>query len=329
MLQWAGKHHQRTGKWPNARSGKVTDAPGEAWGAINTSLVQGGRSLSGGSSLAKLLAEHRGVRNKGDLPNFTVREILQWADKHHQRTGRWPNAKSGKVTDASGETWSAIYASLWKGSRGLSGGSSLAKLLAEHRGVRNRKDLPNLTVREILQWTDKHHQRTGRWPNAKSGKVTDAPGETWSAISTSFWEGSRGLSGGSSLAKLLAEHRGVRNKGDLPNFTVRQILQWTDKHHQRTGRWPNVKSGKVTDAAGETWSAINTSLWKGSRGLSGGSSLAKLLDEKRREKRRGTAVVFPAYINKESHQTHLWTARQSPLSNRNPRPQGSRSVKHL
>jgi len=77
----------------------------------------------------------------------------------------------------------------------------------------------------------------------------------------------------------------MRNKGDLPSLTIEQILQWADKHHQRTGRWPNAKSGKVTDAPGETWSAINSSLWKGGRSLPGGSSLAKLLDEKCREKR--------------------------------------------
>jgi hypothetical protein len=36
--------------------------------------------------------------------------------------------------------------------------------------------------------------------------------------------GSRGLPGGSSLARLLARERDVPNKQDLPRLTVRQIL---------------------------------------------------------------------------------------------------------
>ena len=234
--------------------------------------------------LPKLLTEHRGVRNKQDLPTLTVKQILQWADKHHRRTGRWPNEDSGKVTDAAGETWTGITIALQRGSRGLPGGSSLARLLAEHRGVRNIHDLPNLTVKQILQWADKHYRRTGRWPNQGSGKVTGAAGETWSGINASLHVGRRGLPGGSSLAKLLAEHRGARNIGDLSNLTFRQILQWADRHHQRTGKWPVRTSGEVRDVPGETWLGINTALGRGSRGLPGGSSLAKLLDEKRRKK---------------------------------------------
>ncbi len=284
ILKWMDKYKNRTGEWPNGHCGDVFDAPGETWSGINHYLDRGSRGLPGGSSIAKLLAERRGVRNPKGLPNLTVKQILQWVDKHKKRTGAWPGQKSGKVSEAADETWLGINDSLDRGRRGLPGGSSLAKLLAEHRGVRNIHDLPNLTVNQILKWADKHKKRTGEWPEVQSGTVTDAAGETWVAINASLGKGRRGLPGGLSIAKLLAEHRGVRNKGDLPSLTVRQILQWADKHYQRTGEWPIRTSGKVNDVPGETWAKIASSLYEGLRGLPGGSSLAKLLDEKRRKK---------------------------------------------
>jgi hypothetical protein len=80
---------------------------------------------------------------------------------------------------------------------------------------------------------------------------------------------------------LLAEKRGVRNRGALPDLSVEQILKWADAHSKKTGEWPKVKSGAVLGALGESWGIIDGSLSRGRRGLSGGSSLAKLLAEKR------------------------------------------------
>ena len=37
---------------------------------------------------------------------------------------------------------------------GLDGGSSLPRLLAEYRGVRNHRDLSDLTIEQILAWAD-------------------------------------------------------------------------------------------------------------------------------------------------------------------------------
>jgi hypothetical protein len=161
-------------------------------------------------SLAKVLGEKRGLRNHMSLPRLTTAQILKWADAHHERTGEWPNVTSGKVFKAPGETWAGIKTALRAGTRGLPGGSSLAKLLAARRGVRSKKALPALTIKRILKWVDAHKTRTGMWPKQNSGGVLDAPGETWRGINDALMRGRRGLPGGSSLAKLLAEHRGVR-----------------------------------------------------------------------------------------------------------------------
>jgi hypothetical protein len=64
-----------------------------------------------------------------------------------------------------------------------------------------------LTVQKILMWADEHHQRTGKWPHAKSSPVYGVPGEAWNAISVALRRGLRGLPGRSSLTTLLAQRR--------------------------------------------------------------------------------------------------------------------------
>jgi hypothetical protein len=137
-----------------------------------------------------------------------VGQILGWADAHHERTGQWPKATSGRV-EGTAETWAGISGALREGRRGLPGGSSLSLLLAEHRGRRDKSRLPPLTVRKILAWADAHHVRTGRWPGMLSGEIAGAPGEDWRAVNFALYRGYRGLPGGDSLAKLLARARGV------------------------------------------------------------------------------------------------------------------------
>jgi hypothetical protein len=63
-----------------------------------------------------------------------VQKILEWADAHHRRTGRWPGVLSGEIPEAPGEDWHAVNFALYRGFRGLPGGDSLAKLLARERG---------------------------------------------------------------------------------------------------------------------------------------------------------------------------------------------------
>ena len=212
---------------------------------------------------------------------MSIRRILAWADAFHARTGRWPASGSGPIAEAPGETWLAIHAALGTGLRGLPGGSSLARLLAQERGVRNDKNLAPLTIPGILRWADAHHQRHGTWPKTDSGPIPEAPGETWRGVHQSLCQGHRGLPGGSTLARLLASERGVRNIGDLVPLTGERIAAWADSHHARTGQWPNSSSGPIAEAPGENWREVQNALYVGRRGLPGGSSLAHLLAQKR------------------------------------------------
>src|SRR5262249_18178217 len=152
--------------------------PGESWGNLNTCLRSGKRGLPQGLSLARLLAPKRGKRRL--KPPLSVAQIVHWADAHHKRTGRWPTQISGPIP-RQGQTWVSVDNALLKGYRELPGGSSLAELLAEKRGVRKWKSSA-LTIDQILAWADAHFKRLGYWPKLSSGDVFGVRSENWGNI---------------------------------------------------------------------------------------------------------------------------------------------------
>jgi hypothetical protein len=145
-------------------------------------------------------------------PPLTVEQILRWADALRRRTGSWPGLHSGPIPDAGGDTWAAVDAALRHGFRGLPGGGSLARLLADRRAPRGGKRPGRLTLKKVRAWAEAHLGRSGLWPDRRSEDVAEAPGETWEAIEEALRRGLRGLRGGSSLERLLAE-RGPSPEG--------------------------------------------------------------------------------------------------------------------
>jgi hypothetical protein len=129
--------------------------------------------------------------------------ILEWADAHFQKHGKWPKTYFGSVDGYPGERWSSVNVALQKGGRGLLGGTSLPKLLRQMRGVPNPRNLPELTTQSIIIWAEAYRAKYGRWPTTTAGKVEDGSGGTWQAINTALSKGGRGLPGGSSLKKVL------------------------------------------------------------------------------------------------------------------------------
>jgi hypothetical protein len=280
ILVWADAYHEHWGRWPDRESGPVAGQLDMTWCGVDQALKKGHRGLRRGSSLARLLDEYRGVPNRMGLPHLSVEQIPRWADAHRDRTGRWPSHGSGPVHEAPGERWSQINRALAHGNRGLPGGSSLARLLAESRGVRPLKFLPPLTVEEILAWADSHRQRCGEWPTRYSGAIPEAPGESWEAVAEALYNGRRGMAR-DTLARLLARHRGRRNRKATPTLRVADILVWADRYRARTGQWPMPTCGAIPEAPGETWAAVHGALCRGTRGLTGRSSLYQLLREHR------------------------------------------------
>lgn len=281
ILHWADRHRRETGDWPTRSSGVVLGQPLEKWGSIHACLVKGLRGLPGGVTLAGLLSKHRGRRSRAHLPPLTETRILKCADAYNRNTGEWPTLESGSTRELRGDDWAAVDRALRMGTRGLAGGSSLAKLLADSGRKSTAKHAPRLSTYLVLKWGQAHRKKTGRFPTSKSGPVLDAPSENWSAIASALEVGTRGLPRGLTLAGLWKTFYGRRNPVHPPPLDHATILAWADAHHRRTGAWPTCDPAPVNGHPGEDWHNIDTSLRKGQRGLHGDDSLARLLDRKR------------------------------------------------
>jgi hypothetical protein len=86
------------------------------------------------------------------------------------------------------------------------------------------------------------------------------------------------LLAGSSLAEFLEKEFGKRNGKKLPSLTEGQIKEWVVEWRHKTGKYPTHISGKIP-GTDETWSAVHQSLTAGRRGLPGGSSLFKFINQ--------------------------------------------------
>jgi hypothetical protein len=227
---------------------------------------------------------------RGQLPDLSEDEVLDWADAFFARTGDWPNFKSGPIPEAPGETWLVITAALQFGLRGFSPGGTLARLFAAHRGRYHLQE-QQFSIKQILAWADAHHRRTGRWPTSTSGPIREAPDENWTKVNNALRKGHRGHPGGCSLVDLLVKRRQLRTPRRAERLTVQRILGWADAFHDRTGRWPTQLSGPIPEAPGENWAALTHAVARGTRGLPGGSTLTRLLVEHRGIKCRKPPIL--------------------------------------
>jgi hypothetical protein len=246
-------------------------------------------------SLLRKVTRRRKRRPKAWRPApLSIAQILDWADAHHARRGEWPNTNSGFVPGLTGLKWKTIDSALRVGCRGLSGKSSLLKLLYVQRGVGRLRDSSDLTVEQVLQWADAYHARHGQWPTAESGVVEESPGNTWCGINSALMGAFRGLPGGKWLAQLLADERDFRNIMNLPDLSIAQILRWADAYREAHGSWPDDRSGPIAGTAGETWRTVIDALFGGKRGLKK-STLQQVLA---RHRGRRNHMLLPPYDEK-------------------------------
>jgi len=296
ILEWADAYFARKGSWPTTKSGSIPESEAlwagkttvavfksrcDNWCAIDAALRNGSRGLKPYPGLLPLLAQRRSVRNHLNPPGLELEQIMLWAREHHAQTGQWPSRKSGPIPGAGGETWWTIDDALKKGSRGLSGGPSLADLLADNGLLCRRTRGLSFSEDRILEWADSYHAQHGVWPQASSGPIPESKRATWTRVDRSLRLGFYGLPGGSSLTKLLERCRGKRSLANPPKLTEEIILLWADDHNKRHGRYPVKESGTIDASHDETWVIVDAALRKGSRGLPPGSSLSRLLAARR------------------------------------------------
>ena len=281
ILAWADAHRRRTGRWPIEKGGSIPGSAGGTWLAVDRALQGNKHGLHVGLSLARFLAQHRDKYYRWGLPKLTVRQILSWADAHFARHGRWPTTReSGLISVSPRESWQSVDSALRTGRCRLRERIGLTRFLAaKGRGSVRRLQKSPLTVGQVLEWARRHHRANGRWPNTMAGAVRGAPGESWRGIDLALRKGHRGLAGGSCLRELLLKEAGAAIHGWHAELSIRQIRSWAKSYSRRTGTRPSAQSGRIPEAPGETWSAVNAALRVGLRGLPRGTTLVRLLSD--------------------------------------------------
>ena len=191
-----------------------------------------------GTSLAKLLEKHRGVRVGRGPPNLSEKQILVWADAHFAARGKWPTRESGPIAGTR-ESWLSVDLALRTGDRGLRGGSSLPQLLARRRGVRNRLRPPPLKEKQILAWALAYCKTTGRWPSVCSAPIAGSRGDTWISVEQGPEIGTPGIARRSKPGTTAADSR-------------LEIALAADYNNDHGPQWPDERSGAIPDTE-ETW----------------------------------------------------------------------------
>ena len=72
---------------------------------------------------------------------------------------------------------------------------------------------------------------------------------------------------------------GTRNIRNLAQFTPKLIKSWIVDYRRKTGKFPVVLAGEIPGTNGETWRIVDKALSRGLRGLPGGSSLFKFIQD--------------------------------------------------
>ena len=136
----------------------VARAPRESWKAINHALALGLRGLPGDSSLAELLAEHRGA---------PARHGAAGAGREDLGLG------AGAVPDQGAAEAASQHAGLRRQVDRRRDPGVGGRLLASRKPPRK----PPLTLATIRAWAERHEKATGFWPARDSGPIAGVPGD--------------------------------------------------------------------------------------------------------------------------------------------------------
>lgn len=273
IIESAREYCRNHGRLPSCQTThSVPGMPNETWSGLDAALSEGVRGLPGKSSLSKLfknLKEELGL-------NLKERAILEAGRKYYYLHFRLPNEKTkDPVPDMPHENWKALDASLRAGSKGLPGGSSLAKLFKNIK-----EELGFYYIDKILDAAKTYYKESQKFPTSTTeDPVPGMSNVTWKNLDARLRSGARCLPGNSSLSLLLEPWK-AEIQGDI-SLSEFSIIRALEIFHEIYKKRPRYGSGQtdldlVPGMPNENWHAIDAALRKGSRGLPGGSSLLKL-----------------------------------------------------
>jgi hypothetical protein len=199
--------------------------------------------------------------------------IAELVSAYQTEHGKFPTVRATSE-------WCALDGVLRQGGRGLPGGSSLAKLMADRFGYVYWGNKMPLSDEFILDMVDQFKNEHGKFPGQYSGLVAGGfPGDDWGGYNASLRDGGRGLHGGTTLAKLIhSRYPEYVHSKNCENLTVEFIVDRAKEHLDLNGKFPVVKGGSVTNGyPGDTWNGYDRALFEGGRGLPGGTTLKRLL----------------------------------------------------
>lgn len=296
----AQNHNEQTGIWPCiATKGDIENFPVKNWNSVNQSLSVGCNGLPGGSSLAKLLDERVPGRAK-IIP--TEELIIEAIKTYFEQTGKIPLQKTvSPVPGLPGHSWSSLGAALERGSYGLPGGSSLSKIADS---IYLDRVKISLTEELIVESIKVYLEQTGNLPHSHNKDfVPNLLNYNWVTIDAALKFGRYGLPGNSSLAILLNTHFSEQKALTEENIVKSMVI-----YHEQTGKWPtSITSGKAPGLGDHTWGSLNSSLKRGSHGLSvSGSSIPKLLNKYLSERKNLTEDLIWEVAQEWLKQTGKW-----------------------
>jgi hypothetical protein len=189
---------------------------------------------------------------------LTIEDVVQMIINHKKITDEYPTNNSGHVIgEPERECWNNIAQALYLGTRGLrydpnyKTRMSLGTLMESRFSDYKRENNRPLTIDNIMEWADQHYQKTGKYPNQRSGRGFLPNREHWGLINNSLLGGGRKLvdctkysKRVNSLSKLLWEYRkvqyqGLGNRIDIIEAIEKSILSFVDKN----GECPAANSG--------------------------------------------------------------------------------------
>lgn len=264
------KYYKETGKKPTTRTKEFFLPDGTSATALDLALRIGYRGLKGGSSLLDLVSESLGLRGRGqdiDLNEAKI-EVLNYFKKY----GKRPTKRCKNFLLSDGTSLENLDRFLKK-KKNKENGSSLSEFINNILGVPQKE---NFDLGEIRTEIKKYYNKKSKKPTEHSEDFFLPDGTTARNLANSFRKGLRGLDGNISFPEFANQVLGLKEKKDLD---VSMIIKELKKYHKKNKKYPNKRDASFFLADGTSATSLDQALRMGFRGLDGGSSLAKLIEE--------------------------------------------------